>query len=355
MEKLRVAQIGCGGRNGAHFQKLSIFEDVEIVGFCDVILERAQKRAELYGSGKCYTDYVQMLDETKPEVVFIAVPPHVHGEIEPELIKRGIHFLVEKPMALDYAVAEKICDDADAAGLITTVGFQDRYQSITEIMKNYIEGKEVGLVTGSWIGGIPGVPWWRTFATSGGQIVEQNIHLFDQLRFIFGEPENVYCAAAKGIVDPEAYGVPGYDVDDYSSAVMKFKCGIIANLFTACYVKPGSKVDNGLTVYGKDFTVQYFLRSGLTITDKSGTRTWKRDTKNYSATEPWELIFTDVDGRVYKTSEYEQTELQDRVFLDAVKTGDTSKMRTTYRDALKSLKLTMACNESAVSGKVIEL
>ncbi|MGN1128871.1 MAG: Gfo/Idh/MocA family protein, partial [Candidatus Flemingiibacterium sp.] len=87
MEKIKVVQIGCGGRNGAHFQKLSSFDDVEIVGFCDIIPERAEARAKAYGSGKCYTDVVTMLDETKPDAAFVAVPPHVHGEIEPELIK----------------------------------------------------------------------------------------------------------------------------------------------------------------------------------------------------------------------------------------------------------------------------
>ncbi len=329
MEKLRVAQIGCGGRNGVHFQKLTTFEDVELVGFADIILERAEARQKACGTGKAFADYKEMLDETKPQVVFVAVPPHVHGEIEPELIRRGIHFLIEKPMALQYEVAEKICDDADAKGLITAVGFQDRYQNLTEIMKDYLKGKEVGLVTGSWIGGIPGVPWWRTFATSGGQVVEQNIHLFDQLRFLFGEPASVYCASGKGIVDPEAYGVPGYDVDDYSSAVMKFKCGVVAHLFTGCYVRPGSKVVNGLTVYGKDFTLEYALRNKLTITDKNGVQEFVRGE--------------------------EQTGLQDRAFINAIKSGDTSGIRATYRDALKSLKLTLACNESAKTGKVIEL
>lgn len=345
MSKIKVLKIGCGGRNGAHFQKLSTFDDVEIVGFCDIIKERAEARAAKYGSGKVYTDFRQMLEEVEADVAFIAVPPHVHGEIEPELIKRKIHFLVEKPMALEYNVAEKICDDADAAGLITTVGFQDRYQSLTQIMKDYITGKQVGLVTGSWIGGIPGVPWWRTFATSGGQIVEQNIHLFDQLRLIFGECDSVYCASGKGIVDPEEYGVPGYDVDDFSSAVMKFGCGVVANLFTACYVTPGSKVTNGLTVYGKDFTVEYNLRRSLTITDKSGVRTYVRDNDILTTTE--------TDGTVHSKPDSEQTGIQDRIYIDAIKTGDTSKLLTTYRDALKSLKLTMACNESAVTGKAI--
>ena len=349
MEKLRVVQIGCGGRNGAHFQKLSSFADVEIVGFCDILEERAKARAEAYGSGKVYTDYKVMLEELKPDVAFVAVPPHVHGEIEPELIRHKVHFMMEKPMALDYETAEKICDEAEAAGLIAACGFQDRYQSLTDIMKEYVTGKEnqVGLVTAAWVGGIPRVPWWRTWATSGGQIVEQNIHLFDQLRWLFGDVESVYCAAGKGVVDPDALGVPGYDVDDFSSATMKLKCGIVANILTGDFLLPGSKSPSGMIVYGSTFTLNYVLRRSLTITDATGTTTYER----------WDdhLITTTPDGKKTVTTDVEQTGAQDRAFIDAIKTGDTSGIRATYRESLKSLKLTLACNESAISGKAITL
>ena len=349
MEKIRVVQIGCGGRNGAHFQKLSSFADVDIVGFCDIIEERAAARAGAYGSGKVYTDYKVMLEELKPEVAFVAVPPHVHGEIEPELIRHKVHFLMEKPMALDYAVAEKICDDAEAAGLITACGFQDRYQSLTDIMKEYLTGREkdVGLVTAAWVGGIPRVPWWRAWATSGGQIVEQNIHLFDQLRWLFGDVETVYCASGKGVVDPVALDVPGYDVDDFSSATMKLKCGVVANILTGDYLLPGAKSPSGMVVYGKDFTLEYVLRRSLTVTDKNGVTTYVRANDQLTITAP--------DGTVTVKPDTEQTGLQDRAFLDAIKSGDTSGIRADFRESLKSLKLTMACNESAATGKVIAL
>ena len=349
MDKLRVVKIGCGGRNGAHFQKLCTFDDVEIVGFCDIIEERAEARAKAYGSGKVYTDYKVMLEELKPDVAFVAVPPHVHGEIEPELIKHKVHFMMEKPMALQYEVAEKICNDAEAAGLICACGFQDRYQSLTDIMKDYLKGREkdVGLVTAAWNGGIPRVWWWRAWETSGGQILEQNIHLFDQLRWLFGEVDTVYCASGKGVVDVEALDVPGYNVDDYSSATMKLKCGIVANILTADYLLAGAKGNSGMTVYGKDFTLEYGLRSSLTITDKNGVTKYVRANNELTTTAP--------DGTVTVKPDTEQTGLQDRAFIDAIKSGDTSGIRATYRESLKSLKLCMACNESAATGNVIKL
>ena len=124
--------------------------------------------------------------------------------------------------------------------------------------------------------------------------------------------------------------MPGYNLDlDYSSAVMKFKNGVVATLFTGCYNRPGAKVTNGMTVYCKDGTLEYALRSTLDI---------------YTA-----------EGQTHMDRGEEQTGIMDRVFIDAIKTGDGSKIRSPYADAIKSLKLTMACEESAKTGEVIKL
>ena len=329
MEKVKAALIGCGGRNGVHFQKLSVMEDVDLIGFCDTDVARAQAMADKYGSGKVYDNYKSMLDDIKPDVIFIAVPPHQHGEIENAIIDLGIPFQVEKPMALDLGVAEQILARVEEKDLLTNVGFQDRWQNLTETMKDFCQEHTPVVVRGSWLGGIPGVWWWRQQETCGGQIIEQNIHLFDQLRFLFGEPESVYCAGANGLVDEE-YGMPGYNLDlDYSSAVMKFKNGVVATLFTGCYNRPGAKVTNGMTVYCKDGTLEYALRSTLDI---------------YTA-----------EGQTHMDRGEEQTGIMDRVFIDAIKTGDGSKIRSPYADAIKSLKLTMACEESAKTGEVVKL
>lgn len=330
MEKVKAALIGCGGRNGVHYQKLSEMKDVDLIGFCDIVPEKAQNMAKQYGSGKVFDNHQAMLKELRPDVIFIAVPPYQHGEIENNVIDLNIPFQVEKPMALNIETAEKILKRIEEKHLLTNVGFQDRYQNLTEIMKNFLTTHEAGIIRGSWIGGIPGVSWWRKQETCGGQIVEQNIHLFDQLRFLFGEPEDVYCTSTNGMVKPDEYGMPGYNLDmDYSSAVMKFKCGAIATLFTGCYVVGGSKVTNGMTVYCKDATLEYSLRSTLDV-------------------------FTAAGHDHYDRGE-EQTGIMDRTFIDAIKSGDGSKIRSPYADAIRSLRLTLACNESAASGKRILL
>lgn len=332
MAKIKAAFIGCGGRNSVHLQKTEAMGDVEYVGFCDVIEERAYAYAERTKTdpeGKIFRNYKDLLENTSPEVIFIAVPPHQHGEIEPAVIEKGIPFMTEKPIALDMATAEHIESLIKKKGIITATGFQDRYQNLTQIMKNYIKDKQVGLVSGAWFGGIPGVEWWRRMETSGGQVVEQNIHIFDQARYLFGEPLYVNCAGARGIVDGDKYGVPGYNVHDYSSAVIKFKSGVVANIFTGCYVRQGGGMQSGMNIYCADATLEYALRSWLKIRDK--------------------------DGEQYYERGEEQTGIMDKIFIDAIRTGDTSKILADYSEAVKSLRLCLACNESIETGKTVFL
>lgn len=328
MDKVKLAMVGCGGIGNWHLGRLKTYEDVEFVGFNDIIPERADKMVAATGQGKRYDNYLAMLDEGKPDALYICVPPAEHGFIEFEAIKRGIHLLVQKPISTSLKLAQEISDAITKAGIITSVGFQDRYLDIVENLKEYIKGRDIGLISGAWVGGIPGVPWWRTRATSGGQIVEQNIHLFDMLRYLIGEPATVYTAAGKGIVKPGPE-LEGYDVEDYSSAVVTFKNGMIANLFTGDYLKAGGGVRNGLCFYASDCTVEYDLRHKVKATGMNIN----------------EEVFTKVDQGI----------ALDRTFIEAVKSGDASAIRSPYADAVKTLAFTLACNTSIDNGTVVHL
>ncbi len=167
----KLALIGCGGIGEYHLSHFLGFTDiVELAGFCDIIPERAEKFQKEADSGKAFTDYKVMLDEIKPDMVFVCVPPYCHGEIEFDLIERGIHFFVEKPLALELDLARKIRDAAEAKGIITASGFQCRYSNLVEPNKKFCEENEIVFVDASRIGGMPEVHWWREKALSGGQI-----------------------------------------------------------------------------------------------------------------------------------------------------------------------------------------
>ncbi|MDR3314538.1 MAG: Gfo/Idh/MocA family oxidoreductase [Oscillospiraceae bacterium] len=321
--KTRVAFVGTGGRSGVHIERLVNFEDVELVGFMDVIPERAQGRCAQAGQGKAYDDYKTMLDDAAPEVLYVCVPPGEHGAIEREAIARGIHLFVEKPMALDLKEAEEIGALAAAKNLVTCVGFQDRYLDLVELCRTWMQGREVGLVDGAWVGGLPGVPWYPKYSTCGGQIVEQNIHIFDMVRNLFGEPAKVYCAGGRGIIQQE-----GYDLHDYSSAVITMQSGVVVTLHTGCYRADGApNFPNGLSIHCTDCTIRYSLRN--------------------------QAVFESKDEKILQRWKHDWQTVMNRTFIDAVRTGDTSAIRSPYADALKSLRLCLACNESMETGNVV--
>ena len=84
---------------------------------------------------------------------------------------------------------------------------------------------------GYWVGGMPGVWWWRRMDTSGGQAVEQTTHIFDLARYFGGEVKEVYAAHAQRFLHRE---VEDFTVDDVGTVTLKFVSGAIANISSGC-------------------------------------------------------------------------------------------------------------------------
>lgn len=329
MKKVRLGIIGCGGRSYAHVDKLVDFEDVEIVAVADPIEERRLKMAEKTGAKRIYKDHHELYAEEAVDAidaVYISVEPTAHDDIEEKAIENGWHFVVEKPMTLSLEQAEDITKGIKEKGLITWVGFQDRYLDVIDAVREELPNHKSGLVYGSWVGGIPMLWWWLKKSTCGGQLVEQNIHLLDLLRYFYGEPQSVYATSSRGIVT----GVEDYDTDDHSTAVIKFDNSVTATLVSGCYLtRENARPNNGLILTMDDMIIDYRLRNSVTFSTKGGAR------------KLMNLNDTAHDAN--------------RTFIDAIKSGDASKIRSPYEDALKTLKLGFAANESMETGKVVEL
>jgi len=333
MDKLKIGLIGCGGMMNHHMNGVIKFEDVEVAAVADPRPERTQAMMKRTGAERAYPSHKELFEnETGLDAVYIAVEPTAHTGIEETAIAKGLPFLVEKPMTLDLAQGRAIAKAVQEKGLVTCVGFQDRYLDIVDRMKAEIADMKVGMVYGSWLGGVPQVWWWMRKVTCGAQLVEQNIHLVDLLRFLFGEASSVFATCGRTLISPDEFpgDLPKYDTDDFSTAVITFKNGVVANLMSGCFIqKNGNAIRNGLTIVGREKSVEYELRSNVRV---------------YTAKSMLQ-VDRDVD----------QSVLHDRVFLDAVRAKDPSGVRSPYPDALKSLELALAANESMESGAVVKL
>ena len=347
----KLAMIGCGGIGSYHLGHFLNFKDIELAGFCDLIIERAESFGKSAGSGKAYTDFMQMYNEVEPDMVFICIPPSCHEFIELETIRRGIPFFVEKPLALDMNLANTINDAVAAKGLTTAVGFQCRYDNINEPAIDYIKSHRIVTVAGSRVGGIPGVPWWRIKAQSGGQLVEQTIHQMDILRYFLGEPDRVYSVATCGIITPEK--CPNYCTDDLSTTLVVFKSGVTATMMTGCYSENGASWDSKMTFGSISSRMDYRLCSDVRFfgIDERDMAAEVAGTISGDGTQRRSESEVGIDVK----SSVDFGTICDRTFIDAVITGDPSKIRSPYSDAMKSVAFTLACNRSMETGEVVKL
>ena len=320
---VRVGFIGCGGMNRAHMGTVRGLRNAEIVAVCDLQKERVQAAAEECGA-RAYTDYAKMIASEELQAVFVALPPFAHGEQELLAAKRGIHLFVEKPVAVTLEKAKQIERAIAKAGIIATAGFQDRYQDIVARLKKDLQKTRAGLIMGYWIGGLPGVMWWRRKEQSGGQAMEQTIHTFDMARYLFGDVKLVHATWSKGLMTD----VPRYNVEDASCVNLQFKSGLCGTIFSGCFLKGYGKV--GLDIWTPEVLYEYSGRSALTI-HKAGA-------------EPETLRVGNPFGQEIVST-----------FLNAVRTGDGSKLRSTYADAVKSLAVVVAANESMKTGEAVRV
>jgi len=319
---LKVGFIGCGGIGGHHMRLLAKMDDVQMVAFSDTDEERAKNAAKNYG-GEAFKDYKAMLKKVELDAVFVCTPPFAHGPQEKAVIEAGLPFFVEKPVALSLKVTAPIIEGVHKKNLITAVGYQDRYLDIIDQLKSFLQGRKVGMIMGYWMGGMPGVYWWRQKKLSGGQAVEQTTHIFDASRNLFGEVVKVYASAQTGLMKE----VPNYDIEDATAVNVEFESGLMGVIFSACFLSTNGRC--GMDGWGRDFAFEYKERGSLKLF------------------EPGRIVETQVKN--------DYAFLCDRTFIEAVATGDRSKIRSDYLDAVRSLSISLAANKSVATGKPVKV
>ena len=171
---------------------------------------------------------------TAPELLIATLPPYARGgEIE-HAAARGLHLLVEKPIALDMEAADRMVAATDAAGVVAANGFMYRFGDAVRRWRASDTGA-ISLFAGAYHCNALHAPWWREEAKSGGQLLEQVIHQIDLVRHLVGDPDTVYARRSNLFHQ----GVPGYDVEDVSAVMFGWDDGRIATLNASNIATPG--------------------------------------------------------------------------------------------------------------------
>jgi len=324
IRELKVGFIGAGNiaREG-HLKHLSRWDDVALVATCDVNEEAAGRAVGEYG-GAAYTSAERMLDEVALDAVYVCLPPFAHTNQEILTVQRGVALFVEKPLSVDMTKAAEIHAAIEKAGVVSAVGYNWRSAEITQIARECMAGKSVSVAFAYWIGGFPGVMWWRQQAQSGGQMNEQATHVVDIARHLIGaKAMSVYGQGAKGIGSKKW---EKHDICDHIVATVTFDNGVVLCAGTGHLMPGGFRM-------GVDF-----LLDELVVTHNNSeliVKTPDREEKIRNANKPYEE--------------------EDRAFLDAVRSGDRKAVYCSYADAFETHRIIMAINESVESGQVVRL
>lgn len=256
MSKLKIGFIGCGSiANGKHFPGMKQqSEFVDMVAFCDLIPERAEKAAKDYGTedAKVYTDYKELLADESIDAVHVLTPNVAHCEITVAALEAGKHVLCEKPMAATEADAKKMLEARDRTGKMLTIGYQYRHFPVNQVAKKVVED--------GWIGDVyyaeatylrrRGVPTWGVFTDKskqgGGPLIDIGTHALDLTLFLMNnyEPEYVVGTSFERLgtlLDPEHQGQgfggkadpwdnKTFEVEDSAVGHIKMKNGAVINL-----------------------------------------------------------------------------------------------------------------------------
>jgi predicted dehydrogenase len=145
---IRVGIVGCGVVATAYYLPwLMKREDAVIAAVCDLDEERVDACVRLFGAERGFTDYTEMLDGGKLDAVLILTAPGTHLAFSLAAAERGLHLLIQKPMALDLDGANKIADAVRKAGVICVVEPSDhtlldpQYRQLKEILDRGVLGR----------------------------------------------------------------------------------------------------------------------------------------------------------------------------------------------------------------------
>ncbi len=313
---VRVASVGCGNIMQEHFKCLAELNGVEIAGHCDPDQKRASEAAARFG-GKAFNDHLSMFDALQLDAVYICVPPYAHGPIELAAAERGIHMFVEKPVGLDAETARQVSAAVRKAKVLTSVGYCYRYRETVQLAKKMLKGKAVSLVNSAARAGLPTSAWGRNRDKSGGQIIEASTHLFDLVRYLCGEVAEVHAVASNGCMSP------GEDcnLDDSSVVSLRLKNGATGCVTSTCVVRHPGRIKLEVVTPEASFSL---MNGSLRVIETDKTTEYRASTPVYAE--------------------------ESRAFVEAIRNGKRGRIRSPYPDAMKTLLVTLAANDSIASG-----
>lgn len=221
----KAAVIGLGDISGIHIRAISENPDITLAAVCDIDESR---REDMQEGVPFYTDFKEMIEREKPDVVHICLPHYLHVPVSKAAAGMGVHVFCEKPVALNTAQALAFAAfEEEHSEIHVGICLQNRFNESVEMLKSIIDSGKYGAVRNTK--GI--VPWARTKeyydckpwrgrweTAGGGCMINQSVHTLDLLYFLGGQVAGVKASVSQ-LLD---YGI---EVEDTVTARLTYENG----------------------------------------------------------------------------------------------------------------------------------
>jgi predicted dehydrogenase len=309
MSLLRVAVVGVGHLGRHHARVLAGIEGVRLVAVADSRREQAEAVAGPLDA-RAVTDYRLLLDEV--DAVSIAAPTFLHREIGTAFLERGIHCMIEKPLAANHADAEHLVSVAKAAGATLQVGHIERFNTALQtlvsagITPKYVTAERLGTYT------------FRS--TDIGVVHDLMIHDLDVLLHLVPSPVRSVLAVGVSIFGSH---------EDVANARIEFADGCIANLTAS---RASFQAVRKMRVWGAEgyATVDFATRNTTVVRPSEQLRRGEVDLAGVDMTQP-AAVKTHLFGNVLQVEQVQAEgreplalELED--FIAAIRSGSAPRV-----------------------------
>jgi myo-inositol 2-dehydrogenase / D-chiro-inositol 1-dehydrogenase len=323
MTKTRVGIIGTGYIGGVHAGILARDERVRIAAVHDVDQVRATTLARAHEAhvAATPTEVIERCD-----AVYITTPNTQHVALTLAALDAGKHVFCEKPLATNINDAKSVCAKAQNTRSVTQVGHNRRFAPVYATLKQLLSethaphSAHVKMNRGELLNPV----WTGDPSVTGGFLYETPIHIFDMMRFLFGEIEMLHALGSK-----HEYK----EVDDFS-VVLKFASGFHATVATAAdasWLFPFERVE----VFCHHATLVTREMESLVISSNLQGHFTEQSMQQLPREEKWGYV------------------QEDRAFIDSIVNG-TPPLVTAF-DGLMSVALVHAVYESVESGKAVNV
>src|SRR5438034_5715693 len=323
MIKLKIGFLGAGYIAGVHASILARDGRVQISTVHDIVEHRAEQLARSVGAAVAQSVAEVLLT---CDAIYVTTPNTQHTELAILAAKEGKHVFCEKPMATSLADARRVMEAAEKSGKVFQVGHNRRFapvyaelkRMLTETHRPHSAHAKMNrgeLLQPEWVGN-------RTI--TGGFLYETTIHMFDMLRFLFGEVKTLEAAGS-------SHEYP--EIDDFS-VLLTFAGGMHATLASsadASWLFPFERIE----VFCHHSTIVTREMESLVYSEGLEGRHVERSMHQLSKEEKWG---------------YAQ---EDRAFIDSVSGGLPPAV--TAFDGYKSVELVDAVYESVRTGMPVNI